>query len=66
MRYELRLTAYDMIDKVCVSGQCFMTPDLPDLPSELVWARTETVPGEGISEATEWIREALIVMLEAL
>jgi hypothetical protein len=66
MRYELRLTAFDMLDQVHVSAACYSTPESPEQPIERVWARTETVQGEGCTTATDWIREALLVMLEVL
>jgi len=66
MRYELRLTAYDIMSEVCVSAECYGTPDSPDEPIELVWARTEVDPRGDCRTATEWIREALLSMLEAL
>ena len=66
MRYELRLVAYDMLDQVCVSAACYETSEGGWDPSALVWANSEIVRGEGTPEATDWIREALIVMLEAL
>jgi hypothetical protein len=66
MRYELRLTAFDMLDEVHVGGSCYMTPDDPSEPRAKVWASSTSVPGEGCTEATDWIREALIAMLEAL
>jgi hypothetical protein len=66
MRYELRLTAFDMLDQVCVSAVVYETPDDPSAPIERVWANSEIVQGEGCTTATEWTREALLVMLEAL
>lgn len=66
MRYELRLTAFDMLDQVHVSAACYETDEFPAAPIALVWARTTTVPGEGRSGATDWSREALIAMLEVL
>ncbi len=66
MRYELRLTAFDMLDQVHVSAACYATPDDPSSPTVLAMAMTTTVQGEGLSEATDWSREALIAMLEAL
>ena len=66
MRYELRLTAYDMLDQVCVSAVCYGTPDFPDQPIERVLVRSTQVQGTGRESATEWTRTALTVMLEAL
>lgn len=66
MRYELRLTAFDMLDMVHVSACCYETPDTPGLPTERVLAMTATARSKGTGTATEWTREALIQMLEAL
>lgn len=66
MRYELRVTAFDMLDQVHVSACLFMTPDDPGAPTERVWARTATTRSTGRSEATEWIREALDTLQHAL
>lgn len=66
MRYELRLTAYDVIDQVHVTAALYGTSGYPFEPSELVWARTATCRSRGTPEATEWTREVLNTMLEAL
>jgi hypothetical protein len=66
MRYELHLTAFDVLDEVYVSASCYETPDDPSAPIARVWANSETAPLEDCTTATDWIREALLVMLEAL
>jgi len=66
MRYELRLTAFDMLDQVHVSACVYATPDDPSAPTERAWARTATSRGSGCTEATEWTREVLQTMLAAL
>lgn len=66
MRYELRLTAYDMLDQVCISAVVSQTPDNPSGAIERVLVRSTQAQGTGTAEATEWTREALRVMLEAL
>lgn len=66
MRYELRLTAYDALDQVVVTAYVVGTLDLPGAPTEKVLVRSAQAQGKGTSEATEWTREALEVMLEAL
>ena len=66
MRYELRLTAFDMLDQIHIAAALYETPDSPDLPTSRVWARTATTRSTGRSEATEWIREVLDTMQSAL
>jgi hypothetical protein len=66
MRYELRLTAYDMLDQICVSAVVDGTPDAPGMPIERVLVRSAQAQGTGRSEATVWTREALETMLRAL
>lgn len=66
MRYELRLTAFDMLDQVHISAALYLTSDELDATSERVWARTATSRSRGTPEATEWIREVLDTMRSAL
>jgi hypothetical protein len=66
MRYELRLTAFDMLGEVHVSANCYVSSQHPARVNERVWARTVTIRGEGRSEATDWIREVLEATLAAL
>lgn len=66
MRYELRLTAYDMLDQVQVFASVEGTPDAPGQPIERVLVRSVQLQGTGTGEATEWTRKALLALLEAL
>jgi hypothetical protein len=66
MRYELRLTAFDMLDQIHIAAALYETPDDPDAPTGRVWARTATSRSLGRSEATEWIREVLHTTESAL
>lgn len=66
MRYELRVTAFDMLDQIHVAAVLFATGDDPGAPTERVWARTATSRGSGCTEATEWIREVLHTTESAL
>jgi len=66
MRYELRLTAFDMLDQIHVSAVLYSSPpDDPDL-SGRVWATTVTCRGRGTETAKAWTREVLEATLEAL
>jgi hypothetical protein len=66
MRYELRLTAFDMLDQVHIAAALYETPDDPERPTSRVWARTATSRSTGRSEAKEWIREVLRTTESAL
>lgn len=66
MRYELRLTAYDMLDQVHVEVAIYRSvPDGPFL-SELVGNSGSTVRGTGESDQWQWARDALVQALETL
>lgn len=66
MRYETRVTAYDVMDTVWVSVSTTRTmPDDPDFREQVVLRRT-TVQGTGESDPFQWTRDALIAALEAL
>lgn len=66
MRYELRTTAYDMLDQVCVSTSLYRTPDTPGEPMTQVGHWTSTVLGEGQTDPPTWARDALLAALEDL
>jgi hypothetical protein len=66
MRYEARVTAYDVMDKVCVALVVLVAEDMPQVSSQVVLRRVTTVPGEGESDPSEWARDALVAILESL
>jgi hypothetical protein len=66
MRYELRVNAYDMLDQVCVTALCYETRGFPETPTSLVLALTEQSRGQGTDTPAEWVRDALLLLLEAL
>ena len=62
MRYELRVTAFDMLDQIHIAAALYETADYPAVPTERVWARTATSRGSGCTDTTEWIREVLATL----
>lgn len=66
MRYEARVSAYDMLDQVHVTLAVRGTAGSLGAPQELVLARSTTVQGTGELEATKWARDALVAILETL
>lgn len=66
MRYEARLTAYDMLDQIHVALVVTTTPEEgPGAPSTVL-AMTATARSRGISGATDWTREVLDTMRHAV
>lgn len=66
MRYEARVTAFDVLDKVHVSVAIYR--DDPDTlgTSLLVGTTVSVAPGTGESEPYQWARDALVQALESL
>lgn len=66
MRYELRMTAFDMMDQIHVALVVMQTSDAPDLTTRAVVKSTTTVRSTGESDPSEWARDALVAALEDL
>lgn len=66
MRYELRMTAFDMLDKVNVALVVLRAEDMPQASQQVVLRSMTTVQGTGESDPTEWARDALVAALEIL
>lgn len=66
MRYEARITAYDMLDQVCVAAVLFCTDEDPLTRPEVVLRTAISVPGEGETDPAVWIRDALCALAETL
>lgn len=66
MRYEARVTAFDVLDKVHVALALYGDPDEVGGPSLLVGTRVSIAQGSGESDPWRWARDALVQMLEDL
>jgi len=66
MRYEARVTAFDMLDQVHVTLGVWVTGESALSRPEIALSSTITVQGEGESDPTLWARDALIALLETL
>jgi len=64
MRYEARVTAYDMLDQVTVTARVWdFTESQVGDERDYTWITT-TVEGVGESDARQWLRDALVALLE--
>lgn len=66
MRYELRLTAFDMLDQVNVALVILEASDIPQVSTHRVVSRVSTERGTGESDPLQWARDALVQALENL
>lgn len=66
MRYELRVTAFDMLDQVHIVLALMEDSDVPDVKRRTVVTRTTTVRGSGESDPSVWARDALVAAVECL
>ena len=66
MRYEARVTAFDMLDQVHVALVVLEAGDAPQVSQQVVLRSLTTVRGEGESDPSQWARDALVAILETL
>jgi len=66
MRYEARISAYDVMDHVQVTVFVWETNEDPDTPNKPVVKTVTTVPGTGESDPYRWTIDALVAALETL
>lgn len=66
MRYELRLTAFDMLDQVHVALVIVEASDTHQVSMQVVHRSVSTVQGTGESDPLQWARDALVAALEDL
>lgn len=66
MRYEARVTAFDMLDQVHVALVVLEAGTEPQATQQVVLRSMTTVRGEGESDPTAWARDALVAILETL
>lgn len=66
MRYEARITAYDLMDRVQFTVAVYETAGAEEGHYRAVLTSTGSVQGEGISDPAEWARDVLVAALESL
>ena len=66
MRYELRVTAYDVLDQIHVGVHVWGVPDTTEGTPREDLSVTTTLAGEGESDIREWALSAIVAALEAL
>lgn len=66
MRYEARITAYDMLDQVMVVVNAQDTARGADQDSGEVLNISVTLEGTGMNGIAPWLKEALVALLGAL
>lgn len=66
MRYEARITAYDMFDQVQVAVVVWETDEDPTTPNTPVVRLVLARPGTGESDPYQWTRDVLVQALENL
>ena len=66
MRYEARITAFDMLDTIHVAMVVYESGSGETVTPRAVLMRTATVQGTGELEASRWARDALVAMAETL
>lgn len=64
MRYEARITAYDMFDQVLIGVRVWETPPGSASRAEVLVELTELAQGTGESDPTKWLRAVLERLLE--
>lgn len=66
MRYEVRITAYDMFDQIHISWRLWETDTTGFHPPELVTTGVDCLAGEGESDPHRWLRNIAIALAESL
>ena len=66
MRYEARITAYDVLDSVHVAVVVFEAEDIPQVSTRVVVRSVSTQRGTGESDPRQWTIDDLVQALENL
>jgi hypothetical protein len=66
MRYELKVTAYDVLDQVHISVILRSSENDPESKPHTELQYVTTYAGEGITDPGAWVRDTLVAALEAL
>lgn len=60
------LAAYDVLSEVHINVRVLLYDGEPGVPAELEFSCATTVDGVGSSEGREWLRDALVALIEAM
>lgn len=66
MKRVLAVQAYDCLENVHVTGVIRTYDDWEENREVKVEVRQQTFPSTGVQEGTEWAKDALVALLEAL
>jgi hypothetical protein len=66
MRYEAHISAYDVMDMVTIGCTLRCQQSVAEGSPVVVLAIGTDLRGEGITDPREWLKDALIGLLEAL
>ena len=66
MRYEARVTAYDVLHQVQVTLVVYSNDGAEEGHYSPVLTLSDTFAGEGEGDPREWARDALVALLERL
>ena len=66
MRYEARITAFDMLDTIHVAMVVYESGHGETVTPRAVLIRTTTVLGTAEPEPSRWARDALVAIAETL
>ena len=65
-QYVLQVNAWDVMDRVFVTAFLREYGDISTDRADVVLDRTTTVEGTGESDPEQWVRDALVALLEAI
>jgi len=66
MRYTATVTAFDYMDKVGISAVVYEVPEVPGSGATRVYHKVVTIQGEGENDVEQWLKDAVIGLLEEM
>lgn len=66
MYFTATITCYDVMDNVGISANVYSYGSDPSTRAECVYHKVTTVQGEGVDSPREWLKDALVALLETL
>lgn len=66
MRYEARISAYDLMDQVFVVTTVWTSSQVDSVKHEVVLNRASSFSGVGETDPGEWLRDVAVGIIETL